>query len=79
MCMGAIIHARVSQVIFGAYDLKWGGAGSLYDLASDTRMNHQVAVTGGVMADQCRQMMQAFFQARRKKKPPAAIPDEGLF
>jgi tRNA(adenine34) deaminase len=68
MCMGAIVHARVSHVIFGAYDLKWGGAGSLYDLASDTRLNHRVAVTGGVMKNRCRQMMREFFHMRRMEK-----------
>lgn len=68
MCMGAIVHARISHVIFGAYDPKWGGAGSLYDLASDTRLNHRVAVTGGVMEDRCRQTMRDFFQARRIEK-----------
>ena len=68
MCMGAIVHARISHVIFGAYDPKWGGAGSLYDLASDTRLNHRVAVTGGVMEDRCRQKMRDFFQARRIEK-----------
>ncbi|WP_373499574.1 tRNA adenosine(34) deaminase TadA [Desulfococcus sp.] len=68
MCMGAIVHARISQIIFGAYDPKWGGAGSLYDLASDTRLNHRVAAVGGVMEDRCRQMMRDFFQARRVDK-----------
>jgi tRNA(adenine34) deaminase len=78
--MGAIVHARISHVIFGAYDPKWGGAGSLYDLASDTRLNHRVAITGGVMAERCREMMQEFFRARRnQKKPPAEIPSEGRF
>jgi tRNA(adenine34) deaminase len=70
MCMGAIVHARISHVVFGAYDPKWGGAGSLYDLASDVRLNHRVSVTGGVLAERCSRMMQEFFQARRKTAAP---------
>jgi len=70
MCMGAIVHARISHVVFGAYDPKWGGAGSLYDLASDARLNHRVSVTSGVLADQCRRMMREFFRARRKTATP---------
>lgn len=65
MCMGAIIHARVSHIIFGAYDPKWGAAGSLYDLTSDPRLNHRVTAVGGVMEARCGQMMRDFFQARR--------------
>jgi len=68
MCMGAIVHARISHVIFGAYDCKWGAAGSLYDLSSDTRLNHRVMVTGGVMEERCKKVMQHFFQSRRTAK-----------
>lgn len=78
MCMGAIVHARISHVIFGAYDPKWGGAGSLYNLPFDTRLNHRVAVSGGVMEDRCRQIMRDFFQARRmEKKTGEGSPGQG--
>jgi tRNA(adenine34) deaminase len=65
MCMGAIVHARVAQVVFGAFDTKWGAAGSLYQLGQDPRLNHQVNIVSGICADQCRQIIQDFFRRRR--------------
>ena len=65
MCMGAIVHARISNVIFGTEDPKWGAAGSLYNFAGDKRLNHRVAVTKGVYEDECRSLVQEFFRARR--------------
>ena len=65
MCMGAIIHARVARVVFGALDPKWGAAGSLYDFSEDVRLNHHPEIIGGVKATECRDMMQAFFRKRR--------------
>jgi tRNA(adenine34) deaminase len=65
MCMGALLHARVSRVVFGCHDAKFGAAGSLYDLAADERLNHRVAVTAGVAADESRELLQRFFQQRR--------------
>jgi tRNA(adenine34) deaminase len=69
MCMGAIVHARLLRVVYGAADPKWGGAGSLYHLGQDHRLNHRVEVTGGVLLDECRDLMQNFFRERRKKIP----------
>ena len=66
MCMGAIVHARVSKLVFGAKDPKWGAAGSLYDFSQDTRLNHRIEVVEGVCAKRCRKLMQDFFQMRRK-------------
>jgi tRNA(adenine34) deaminase len=66
MCMGAIIHSRISRVIFGAYDPKWGAAGSLYDFPRDTRLNHCPEVIAGICEAECRTLMQDFFRARRK-------------
>jgi len=66
MCMSAIIHARVSRVIFGAEDPKWGAAGSLYDFANDPRLNHHPEIIRGVCEDACRSLIQNFFRARRK-------------
>ena len=66
MCMGAIVHARVKTVVFGASDPKWGAAGSLYHLGQDPRLNHQVEIVKGVCADRCRLVIQEFFRNRRK-------------
>jgi tRNA(adenine34) deaminase len=65
MCMGAIVHARIAMLVFGAQDPKWGAAGSLYDFAQDGRLNHQLVVIGGVCEASCRQLMQQFFRQRR--------------
>jgi tRNA(adenine34) deaminase len=65
MCMGAIIHARVAQVVFGTRDPRWGAAGSLYDFAGDYRFNHRPAVIEGICADQCKKLMQDFFSSKR--------------
>ena len=71
MCMGAIIHARVARVVFGAPDPRWGGAGSLYHLAEDRRFNHHPQVEAGVLAEPCRELIRSFFQTRRRSvKPP---------
>ncbi|MEZ4524466.1 MAG: tRNA adenosine(34) deaminase TadA [Desulfobacterales bacterium] len=67
MCMGAIVHARVSRVIYGARDPKWGAAGSLYDFSADARLNHHPEIIRGVCEAECREMMQAFFRERRIK------------
>ena len=65
MCMGAIVHARVSKVVFGAADPKWGAAGSLYNFAEDERLNHRVAIIAGVMGKDCQTLIQDFFRIRR--------------
>ncbi len=65
MCMGAVVHARISQVVFGTTDPKWGAAGSLYNYAEDNRLNHRVEITSGVRAEECRRLMQDFFRAKR--------------
>ena len=65
MCMGAMIHARVSTLVFGTPDPKWGAAGSLYHFATDSRLNHRPRVIGGICQDTCRQLMQNFFQKKR--------------
>ena len=65
MCMGAIVHARISRVVFGATDPKWGAAGSLYNYAADDRLNHRVEIITDVCADDCRRLMQDFFRAKR--------------
>jgi tRNA(adenine34) deaminase len=66
MCMGAIIHARVSRVVFGAKDPKWGAAGSLYNFANDTRLNYRPDIVHGVCEDECRTLIQEFFRSKRR-------------
>ena len=65
MCMGAIIHARISTVVFGAFDPKWGAAGSLCNFSSDTRLNHQLEIVPGICEDECKALMQDFFRSKR--------------
>lgn len=65
MCMGAIIHARVARIVFGAHDPKWGAAGSLYDFTRDHRLNHHPAMVAGVCEEDCRAIIQAFFREKR--------------
>ncbi len=69
MCMGAVVHARVKYVVFGAHDLKWGAAGSLYNLPADSRLNHRVEVVSGILERPCRQLMQDFFRSIRNQSP----------
>ena len=65
MCMGAIVHARVARVVYGASDPKWGAAGSLYNLAQESRLNHQVDIISGVCEAECRALIQNFFRKKR--------------
>ncbi|MBU1170604.1 MAG: tRNA adenosine(34) deaminase TadA [Proteobacteria bacterium] len=67
MCMGAIVHARLERVVFGADDPKWGGAGSLYNFADDPRLNHRVELISGVLGEECRALIQDFFRNKRGK------------
>lgn len=65
MCVGAILHARLARVVFGAPDPKTGACGSAVALASEAKLNHQTAFEGGVRADECGALLKAFFAARR--------------
>lgn len=65
MCAGAIVLARLPRVVFGASDPKAGAAGSIDDLLDDPRLNHRVDVTSGVLADECGDLLRAFFRTRR--------------
>ena len=73
MCMGAIVHARVKQVVFGAYDPKWGGAGSIINLVKEDKLNHKVEIISGVCETDCRKIIQTFFQEKRKSVARKAI------
>ena len=68
MCIGAAMHARIKTLVFGALDPKWGGAGSLYNVPADLRLNHRIEVVPGVLEEECLKLMQDFFRTRREKK-----------
>lgn len=74
MCTGALLHARVRRVVYGARDPKTGAAGSVVDLFGQARLNHQTTVTGGVQAQACGQLLFAFFQHRRLQHKATASP-----
>jgi tRNA(adenine34) deaminase len=65
MCAGAILHARVGRVVYGAADPKTGACGSVVDLFSERRLNHHAAVQGGLLADESSDLLREFFGARR--------------
>ena len=66
MCLGAMIHARIERVVFGASDPKSGVCGSTIDLSSESIFNHQISVSGGVLEHECKNILQSFFKLRRK-------------
>lgn len=65
MCVGAIIHARVKRVVFGAFDLKAGAVSSVFHMQDDVLLNHRVQYHGGLMAEECGSLLTEFFRARR--------------
>ncbi len=67
MCIGAIFHARIARVVFGARDPKTGAAGSVIDLFAEERLNHHAEIVGGVRAEECGALLSSFFAARRQK------------
>lgn len=67
MCAGALVQARIGRVVFGAFDPKAGFAGSLGNLLSDARLNHRISPIGGVRANECGELLRAFFRERRKR------------
>jgi len=65
MCAGAMLHARIARVVYGARDPKTGACGSVIDLFADPRLNHHATVVGGVRAEECGMLLSEFFAARR--------------
>ena len=74
MCAGAIVHARVARVVYGAVDPKGGAAGSVFDLLpTDERFNHKVSVQGGVLHEACGSLLKDFFRQRRKQQKESKL------
>ncbi len=69
MCVGACVQARLHRVIYGCADPRWGALGSRMDLGRPGLFNHDLAVEGGILADACRELLQAFFRERRGRRP----------
>ena len=67
MCAGAMMHARLARVVYGAADPKTGACGSVVNLFAEEKLNHHTSVTGGVLAEACSTMLSAFFTGRRKQ------------
>ncbi|MCP5077502.1 MAG: tRNA adenosine(34) deaminase TadA [Psychromonas sp.] len=68
MCAGALVHARIKRLVYGAGDYKTGAAGSVFDLVRSEKLNHQIEVTSDIYADQCATKISNFFKRRRKEK-----------
>jgi tRNA(adenine34) deaminase len=65
MCVGAMVHARIAELYFGARDEKAGALGSVYDIGRDGRLNHRIEVYGGMMESECAALLRDFFRSRR--------------
>ena len=74
MCAGAMLHARLKRVVFGAPDPKTGAAGSVVDLFAQAQLNHQTQVQGGVLEQECADVLRAFFKLRRAQKSSPMLP-----
>ncbi|MCH8502266.1 MAG: tRNA adenosine(34) deaminase TadA [Aliidiomarina sp.] len=68
MCAGLLVHSRIQRLVFGAFDLKTGAAGSLFNLVAHPQLNHQIDVTPGVLHDECAAQISNFFQQQRARK-----------
>lgn len=68
MCAGLLVHSRIKRLVYGAADLKTGSAGSVFNLVANDKLNHQVAITSGILGAECSSMLSAFFKHRRTEK-----------
>ena len=74
MCAGALINARVEKVVYGASDIRFGALGSLFNL-SEMPLNHKLSVLGGVLGEECKDILSDYFKRKRKKKSETETPD----
>jgi len=72
MCVGAMLHARLARIVYGAADPKTGACGSVLDVGAMRQLNHQTRIEGGVLAHECGDVLRRFFRARRTKEPVAS-------
>lgn len=68
MCAGLLVHSRIKRIVYGALDLKTGSAGSVFNITGSEKLNHQIPVTSGILAEQCSHLLSAFFKRRRLEK-----------
>jgi len=66
MCLGAMMHARIARIVFGASDPKTGVCGSHASLTTESFFNHEMEISGGVLEKECKELLQSFFKSRRK-------------
>lgn len=76
MCVGAMLHARIARVVFGAGDPKTGACGSVIDLFAQSQLNHHASVTGGVLAEECGGLLREFFAERRAAQKSGETVEE---
>ncbi|MBX3303677.1 MAG: tRNA adenosine(34) deaminase TadA [Nitrospira sp.] len=76
MCAGAIVQARIARLVFGAWDPKAGACGSILDIPAERRFNHRVHVTGSLLEQESRALLQEFFQAKRDNAPERQRPQK---
>jgi len=76
MCAGAMVNARVKRLVYGAADLRAGGVETVFQICTNSSLNHQVEVTSGALAEEGRELMRAFFKQRRKARPDDEYNDE---
>lgn len=76
MCAGALVNARIPRLVFGATDPKAGAVETLFQIATDPRLNHRLEVTGGVLEEPCGEILRSFFRDKRKGAPPKGPRNE---
>lgn len=78
MCAGLLVHSRIKRVVFASPDLKTGAAGSVFNLVNTPKLNHQIDVLSGIKAQECSQLLSAFFKRRRQEKKAAKLQAKQL-